>query len=447
MSRKIWTRDSLARRVILLAFTTVSLSLLVAGSLTLWNFQKVQDKHIETYFIAHMDMLVAATKIIDKKAVISDAYLTPLNSMPLYWQVLQGDKVLARSSLLKAQGPVISHSRWRGNSLKLTLKSADTKVIAMERILQFPEDNNLTYLLGMPVEIVDALIEESGDIFLYQLVFGLTIIALFMVIIFAAVQVRAVIIPLREVKDEVAAIHSGNCQRIEGSYPNEIKLLGNEINLLLEHNTNIIKRYQTFASNLSHALKTPLTILYNDAQTSSSVSGQSVREKTEVILGLIDRNLARVRLMNTDGMVNSRISLTDIARKTADSFGKLYKKEIEICMDDEGIFFQASEADIYEMLGNIIENACKYGERGAKISMKEDLDSIQIIVEDDGPGIPEGKREQALYYGIRLDEKKPGTGIGLAVSHDIIEMYGGNITLGESKMGGLSVLMTIPVMR
>ena len=212
--------------------------------------------------------------------------------------------------------------------------------------------------------------------------------------------------------------------------PKEIQQLSDEINYLLHYMDGIVKRHRRFSGNLAHALKTPLTIIQGD--TDSTL----IKNQVETMLNIIDRNLSKAQTLGTTNILSIKTPILPVVKRISDGFGKVYQKNISIDGDKQAVF-RGDEVDLYEVLGNLIENACKYGKDRIAIT----LDPNKIIIEDDGPGIDEANHEPVKQRGLRLDESIDGSGLGLSIANDIIELYGGSLNLGKSTLGGLQATL------
>lgn len=424
MFRLIKKYDSLSKRIVLLAFTTICLCMLLVGSFIVWNFHKSQKRMLDSYLSAYVDTLISVTVLDDSGNIVVSDNVSLFDNMPFYWQILLGEKVLNKSNF----------SGYTDN------------MIIVKKDYIFPGNQKVTYEFGVQKEIADAYIKSEWYKFIGSVAIVFIVIAFSFIAILAILQIVAIIKPLNRIRNEIVDIHEGGKTKIEGSFPKEIEVLAKEINKLIGYNISIIERYRTFAANLSHALKTPLTVINNETQKSSGKLAKIVKERTSDMLELIDRNLTRANVVGVNNTLTSNVDLLLIIEKTAKSFGKLYNKEVKIINDSDESIFQGNESDLYEILGNLIENACKYSKTSLKVTVANIKACIVITIEDDGSGIPENQINNVLNHGTRLDKNKPGHGIGLAVANDIITLYDGNLKFGKSDdLGGLKVVITLPL--
>ena len=265
-------------------------------------------------------------------------------------------------------------------------------------------------------------------------------------LLLAALQTFYGLWPLRRVRNEVAAIRSGDKTRIGQDFPAEIRPLTEEINQLLAHSEEQAEEARRHAGNLAHALKTPLTVITNAATADSPDLDATVIRESGAMRRQIDHHLARARAIGRRASAHARAIVWESLEAVERAVSRLYE---DVTVDIAGSHqaqVRVERQDLDEMLGNLVENAAKYGGGRVFVTVEPKGQSVDIIVEDDGPGIPEERRGELFKRGARLDTTgKPGTGLGLAIVRDVAEIYGGGIHLEESEdLGGLLVRLTLP---
>ena len=264
-------------------------------------------------------------------------------------------------------------------------------------------------------------------------------------LVLAALQTIYGLWPLRRVQREVAAIRSGKEQRISDSFPTEIEPLTEEINQLLAHSEEQAEEARRHAGNLAHALKTPLTVITNAATADSPDLDDIVIREAAIMRRQVDHHLARARAIGRRTSGQARARVWDSVEAVQRAVDRLYEDVTVDITGDREAFVRVERQDLDEMIGNLIENAAKYGNGRVFVTVERRPGMVDIIVEDDGPGIPEAEREAIFARGARLDIDKPGTGLGLAIVRDVAEIYGGTVTLEESEdLGGLLVALSLP---
>jgi len=253
--------------------------------------------------------------------------------------------------------------------------------------------------------------------------------------------------PLRKVTDELSRVESGEQQQIAGKYPTEVRRLTENLNTLLTHERAQQKRYREALADLAHSLKTPLAVV-RVALSETKTPTELARNLDEQV-GRMDRivgyHLQRAAASGRSGMVVAQPVLPAVERMLA-AIGKVYadkhvKTEMRI---GPSIRFRGDEGDLMELLGNVLDNAFKWAKGCIRVTASLRDDRLDLTVEDDGPGIPEADAQRVLQRGARADESVPGHGIGLAVTGDIVEAYGGHIVIARSDLGGAAVTLQLP---
>ena len=265
-------------------------------------------------------------------------------------------------------------------------------------------------------------------------------------LILAALQTVYGLWPLRRVRREVASIRSGEKTRIGQDFPAEIRPLTEEINQLLAHSESQAEEARRHAGNLAHALKTPLTVITNAATARSNDLADTVCREAQVMRRQVDHHLARARAIGRRATTQARATVWGSLEAVQRAVDRLYEKVTVDIAGDHGAQVRVERQDLDEMLGNLVENAAKYGGGRVFVTVERNGDMVDILVEDDGPGIPAADRGLLFSRGARLDTTgKPGTGLGLAIVRDVAEIYGGKVTLEESEdLGGLLARLSLP---
>jgi signal transduction histidine kinase len=265
-------------------------------------------------------------------------------------------------------------------------------------------------------------------------------------LVLAALQTFYGLWPLRRVRDEVADIRSGQKTRIGQDFPAEIRPLTEEINQLLAHSEAQAEEARRHAGNLAHALKTPLTVITNAATADSPDLDDTVIREAGAMRRQIDHHLARARAIGRRAAAQSRAVVWESLEAVQRAVDRLYENVTVDIAGDHQAQVRVERQDLDEMLGNLVENAAKYGGGRVFVTVEPKGETVDIEVEDDGPGIPEDLRDQLFTRGARLDTTgKPGTGLGLAIVRDVAEIYGGAIHLERSEdLGGLLARLTLP---
>lgn len=253
--------------------------------------------------------------------------------------------------------------------------------------------------------------------------------------------------PLHEAAADLHGVESGEHPRLAGHYPMEIHQLTHNINNLLDHEQHRRQRYKNSLADLAHSLKTPLAVLRNEIDNSTDLSTlkQISQEQLQRVNALVEYQLQRAA---TEGKSNllAPVSLGDIIHKIITSLNKVYQAKQVHCQFEieQNIFIHADEGDLYELLGNLLENGYKYCRSRVNIVVRRQVTLVRIEVEDDGNGLPLKAGEEIIKRGQRFDTQVEGHGLGLAIVSDIIDAYEGQIRLDKSYLGGARFSVELP---
>lgn len=459
-------RDSLALRLVLGA-AAWSLTVLLAGSLLLASlFRQSVENNFDARLLVRLESLVATVDFNsqDKLIVTSDLGETRFD-LPFsgwYWQITRAGSKGNSEPLLR------SRSLW-DETLNISdvasLKHNDLKYAeingpegqhlrAIQRNIHLPDaPMALTFTIAGARGEVDSEIRSFNRTLYGSLgILGLGLIAA------VFIQARLVLRPLVRVRQSLANIRSGAATRVDESVPAEIRPLAQELNKLLDHNAKVVERARTHVGNLAHALKTPLSVLANEAQANAGQVGETVGRQTELMRRQIDHHLVRARAAASGQVLGVRTPVGETLNDLARTLKRIYRdKPIDVsvtCPSD--ITFRGERQDLEEMAGNLMDNAFKWAKSRIEVTVETiphfvGQDSaegaawrVRILVEDDGPGLNRQEREQVFARGERLDETVPGSGLGLAIVRDVARLYGGDVSLEESPLAGVRAVLELP---
>jgi signal transduction histidine kinase len=264
-------------------------------------------------------------------------------------------------------------------------------------------------------------------------------------ILLAALQTFYGLWPLRRVREEIARMRAGQSTRVSSAMPVEVAPMVEELNALIEHNERQAEEARRHAGNLAHALKTPLTVIMNAATAQADDLADTVIREARTMRRQVDHHLARARAVGRRGSAHSRADVWPSLESVERAVGRLYRHIRIDVTGPRGLQVHVERQDLDEMLGNLIENAAKYGGGSVFVTVGAQAGFVEFLVEDDGVGIPEEQRVRIFDRGVRLDTGKPGTGLGLAIVRDVAEIYEGTVSLEESEdLGGLLVRLRLP---
>ena len=263
-------------------------------------------------------------------------------------------------------------------------------------------------------------------------------------------MVRRGLSPFSVLRERLAAVHQGRDRRVEGRYPSEVQPLVDDLNALLEHRDQTVRRAIAKAGDLAHALKTPLAVLAHEAEVADGAGhgelAAVMRQQVDRMRRQMDYHLAHARAAASGAAPGAHCTVRPSAEGLARTLLRLHA--------DRGLTFQvdvdpahavrSEREDLDEMLGNLLDNACTWARSRVSIASASIATGVVITVDDDGPGLDASMREAVLQRGVRADEAAPGSGLGLAIVRDLAELYGGSIRLNASPSGGLRARLQLP---
>jgi signal transduction histidine kinase len=315
----------------------------------------------------------------------------------------------------------------------------------LERTVDLGEDGRyLIVVAGDPQEIDDAV--RAFDRALLA-TFGTLAAVLLVITMF---QVRFGLAPLKRISEALAAIRAGTAERLEGRFPVEIAPLARETNALIDANREIVERARTHVGNLAHALKTPLSVVVNEAAGRDDPLAAKVTEQANIMRDQIARHLERARLAAGLKVVASVTSVVPVVAALTRTMEKIHQgRGIAIDLDAPAdVRFRGEQQDLEEMVGNLVDNACKWAQMRVSVEVvaerRDGIAAVRVIIDDDGPGLGPAQRDQVARRGRRLDETKPGSGLGLSIVLELATLYGGNLQLGNAPIGGLRAELVLP---
>lgn len=383
----------------------------------------------------------------------------PQFELPLsgwYWQLTRLDvpKPIIKSSrsLFAAKLPRLSESgvaAGAGGARRGFGKGPDDKILRIaERIVDTGEQGIYLVQVAATTEEVDRQITR----FEFDLVVTFAFLALALVLSSAA-QLRYGLKPLWQLQEGVAAIRRGESEKITGDFPQDLAPLASELNLLIGANRDVVERARTQVGNLAHALKTPLSVIVNEAAAHHGPFAEKVREQAAVMSDQLTYYLNRARAAVRARTLGGLTEVVPAAEALVRTFEKIYSdRKIRFTLSVRGtIRFSGERQDFDEMMGNLIDNAGKWAAQAVTITIEpepwcnfNERRFFRMLIDDDGPGLAHELRQDALSRGKRLDETKPGSGLGLSIVADLASLYGGALTLEDSPAGGLRAHLKLP---
>ena len=440
-------RNSLTLRLIATSFVWVASALAVAALLLVLLFRGYIEKRFEDSLQGHMEELVAASGITTEGVFQMIWRPTdPRFNRPhsgWYWEIRQSDVTATRSdSLWRDNLPVTEPAEGVIPDLQQFTGPADEPLMALVQKITYPQSKRpLLFMVAGPVSDIEQDVRAFSiqvAITLFVLGLGLWLAVWF--------QVRFGLRPLQTLKQALADIRQGKEERLPQSFPEEVQPVVNELNAMLDHNASLLHRARTHAANLAHALKNPLTVIRNESRDMEVQKNRIIRQQTDTMAASMDRYLSQARIAGTAGVLGARADVGIIIKDLVFSMKQLYReRSIEFsCAIPDDCWFRGEAEDLEEMLGNLIDNACKWACSKVDITALYTSEYLTFVVEDDGNGVPEILRDEVIQRGRRLDESVPGSGLGLDIVRDIAELYRGSLELEQSSVGGVRASLVLP---
>lgn len=266
-------------------------------------------------------------------------------------------------------------------------------------------------------------------------------------VVAALVQVNVGLAPLRKLRAALTRVRDGDARHLEGQFPAEITPLVEEFNSVLTQNAEVVERARTQAGNLAHALKTPLSVLANAAAGQDDELARLVGGQVDAASRQVDYHLARAQAAATARMPGVRTALQPLLEALLRTMRRIHaERQLELLLLPiaENLVFRGEAHDLQEMLGNLLDNACKWASRRVEVAATGDGEKLVIRVDDDGRGIAAGERDAVVRRGVRADQLVPGSGLGLSIVDDLARIHGGELRLADSPLGGLRAVLELP---
>jgi signal transduction histidine kinase len=449
---------SLRLRLLLLGGVTAGIALLIAGGGIIGLF----ERHIERRAVAELDTYIrqiSAGVSFNAKGVITltrtlpdPRFGEPLSG--LYWQIEDEDADAKDNRLLRSRSlwdSVLNLPRDALDAGKVHLHMIDgpshTTLLVRERSISYGTPAGVHRVRISAAldtrELRAALAEFSVDVLRALALLGVALL------IAAWAQITLGLRPLKILQESVLAVRSGRKTRVGVAEPQEVMPLVSAVNSLLDAQAEAMESAKTRAADLAHGLKTPLTVLIADAaklrQSGATVVAAEIEELADAMRRHIDRELSRARLESAHSLHVHETRPGPVIAKLIGALGRTPQCDalewrVQIAED---LAAPIREDDLAELIGNLLDNACKWAESAVTVLAKR-ADGVTIVIEDDGPGAPAAFIHRLGERGFRLDEDVPGSGFGLAIAHDIVRAYGGTLTLANIEPHGFRAVIFFP---
>ncbi|MCF5546945.1 sensor histidine kinase [Pseudomonas salomonii] len=433
---------SIQRRLSLGLISVMVVVGVVLAQTSLWLFEAGLQRYLEAGLRNDSENLLAALVRGPEGVQLDEQRLSPAYQRPFsghYFRIDFADIHWRSRSLWDQELPRLTEPGLKGNlqlgpeRQQLLVLRSDYKRFGQLISISVAQDYT-------PVRESFRLMRQIG------LIIGLA--ALLLVLFLQRVTVRRALRPLETARNQIAQLQQGRRSQLDTQVPLELEPLVAQINHLLAHTEDSLKRSRNALGNLGHALKTPLAVLLSAASSEALKDhpelGKLLREQLEQVQQRLNRELNRARLAG-ETLPGALFDCEKELPGLLATLRMIHGEHLDLSYHvDPGLQLPWDREDLLELLGNLLDNACKWADADVRLAASETPRSFLLAVEDDGPGIPQAQREQVLSRGARLDEQIDGHGLGLGIVRDIVEVWGGTLQLQDSELGGLKVLIELP---
>lgn len=455
MTAALARTHSIARRLVAAAILWIAAALIVGGLLLSNLFRGPLEAAFEQRLGFLLQSLISVVDIAPDGAIAAQRPLGEPRFLRqysgLYWQIgrLEEGRVVARSRSMWdfeiAIGPAGAGPQRRRYEIDGPLGQR------LRVIEQIVTEEGVAGRFAFVVAADTAELIATIDDFDRTLIWSLGALGIGLLIAILA-QVYYGLRPLKRIRIALADIRGGRSERLEGAFPAEVVPLAEELNGLLDHTAEVLARARAHVGNLAHALKTPLAVLTNEAGAPTPDIAATVGEQAGLMRRQVDHHLARARIVGQAPLLRSHTELRPVLDAVARTLEKIHAERgiaISISVAD-GLSFRGEQHDLEEMLGNLVDNGCKWAQSEVRLTAAAVATvgsgglQVMISIDDDGPGVPAARRADLFDRGRRGDDSTPGSGLGLSIVRDIAVLYGGGVELGDSALGGLRANLTLP---
>lgn len=434
---------SIQRRLSLGLISGLLIAGLVVGQVSIWLFESGLQRYLESGLQNDSENLLIALSRTPQGLQLDERRISPAYQRPFsghYFSIVFGDTHWRSRSLWDAQLPQPSHP-----GLDRTLEpgpDGQMLLVLNSNYQRYGQTVSITVAQDYtPIRKSFQQVQRVG--------LGIWVVALIVILLLQRVTVRTALRPLETARKQIIQLQAGQRSQLDEKVPQELEPLVTQINHLLIHTEDNLKRSRNAVGNLGHALKTPLAVLFSLAKDPRLDAYPQIQrtlsEQLEYIQQRMSRELNRARLAG-DALPGAHFEADAELPGLMATLGMIYGKHIELkCNVPSGLHMPWDREDMLELLGNLLDNACKWADSEVELRILQRGNEFEIEVQDDGPGIPETERDQVFSRGTRLDEQTSGHGLGLGIVRDVIEAWGGEMQLSTGALGGLSVMIKLQV--
>jgi len=453
---------SLAGRLVLVAALWSTLALAVGGGFLISLYRAAGERAFDAQLDVHLKTILAemlpdavgdlqmsqAPETQTPRSLGEPRFTLPLSGW--YWTVRQaGDETLLFASPSLVGDPLNVPELGGSPAMASFMEGpANEEVRVLQRRIEVDGQSFTIAVAAATADFRAELNEFAQSVVITLVVIWIGLVgAIFL-------QVKVGLRPLARLRASLADVREGKAERIDEDLPSELAPLAVELNALIVSNKEIVERARTHVGNLAHGLKTPLSVISNEARASDGPFADKVAEQAQVMSTQIQHHLERARMAAQRRVIGVSAEVEPALARLVRAMAKINRDRLDDIAFScpEGLKFRGEQQDLEEMAGNLIDNACKWAGSQVAVRVRQTGASpsaralFEVVVEDDGPGLSEEERKEAVKRGRRLDETVPGTGLGLSIVADLAALYGGRLDLGRSELGGLEARLLLPAL-
>ena len=443
---------SLKGRLIGAATIWITVGMIAAGLLLSAIFKHHVTAQFYDELYVHLDELQRLSEVQENGIHLQRNLSDPRYDVPssgFYWEVRKANRVLARSASLQSAALELP-AGVAGDSNVHThevMGPTGNVLIAERAVWKSRDEPPILFVIGTDQRQLDEVLANFNSPLSWSLAaFGLSMV------IAAALLILFAMAPLNQLRGALNRVRTGQERELRGDFPSEVRPLADDLNSLLNSTSELIQRARTQAGNLAHGLKTPLAILTDEADR---IEAKGLPQSAAIILDQcrkmqtsIDYQIARARAVAMRSQPGTVASAKQAASDVTSALNRLHRdKGIQIeNLVPEGLLLACDAQDLNEMLANLVDNACKHAKSLVRLSAEATSEGlpVRLVIEDDGPGLPAEAYQVVFNVGERWDSRAAGSGLGLAIVRDLATLYGGDVRLSASALGGLSVSLELP---